>query len=169
MRRTLNTAVLVGFALTLAMVVAAADNPYRRPLKAKGFSAQAVSLPPRTVGQTVMRSERALAVEIRIPVEGYLPRGLEPTLLIDGKPTKAASRVVGAQGQVTTLGFLIEDPGLLKEGARLALQMGGDSHTRSSVPGALRRGQIRPLESVTERESLPSLNQWLRQAKPSSK
>jgi len=168
MRRTMTILVVVGIALTLARVAAATESRYERPLKAKGFTTRAIVLPARTVGETVIRAKPALAVEIDIQVENYLPRGLEPTLLIDGKPVKVASGVAGVEGQLTTLSFVIEDPGLLKDGVRLGLQMGDDQRTRSSVPGTLRRNQIRPLEQA-DRGSLPTLDQWLRQAAPTAK
>ena len=169
MRMARRTLLLIGFALALAGVSAAAENPYRQPLKAKGFSARAVVLPARSVGRTVMRAESALAVEIRIQVEDYFPRALEPTLFIDGKPVRAASGIAGVQGRITTLSFVIEEPGPLKDNATLALQMGDDKRTRSPVPGRLRRHQIHPLEQAeTERAKLPTLQQWLRQPKPAA-
>ncbi len=63
---------------------------------------------------------------------------------------------------MTTLGFLIEKPGVLKEGAVLALQMGDDAQTRARVPGVLRLDKIQPLgPDEARRWGLPALDEWL--------
>jgi hypothetical protein len=150
----------------LVPLEAAAQRPYLQPLKTTGFTARAVVLPPRTIGKTVIRTKHALAVEIRVQIENYLPRGLEPTLFIEEVPVVAASGVIGVEGHVTTLGFLVEKPEILKEGATLALQMGDDVQTRSRVPGVLRREMIRPLDpDETRRWGLPTLDEWLSRPK----
>ena len=161
MRRVLRLLLFLGCTLALTPAARAAENPYQRPMKAKGFTARAVALPARSVGETVLRTAPAVGVEILIQVEDYLPRGLEPTLLIDGKPAKVASGVRSVQARLTTLGFLIESPGVWKEGATLALQMGDDKRTRASVPGTLHRKQVRPLDQDGDRGSLPALPPWL--------
>lgn len=139
-----------------------AQNPYLDPLKPTGFSLQAVTLSPRAVGSTTLRARPTLAVAVRVTVEDYIPRGLEPTLLIDGAPVPAASGVAEVQGRVTTLVFLVEDPDLLKDGARLALQLGDDPKTRVQVPGVLRRAAIQaPDQEEVRRLGLPSLADWL--------
>lgn len=140
----------------------AAQSPYLQPLKPTGFSLQAVGLPPRAIGSTALRAKGALAVAVRVTVEDYVPRGLEPTLLIDGAPVPAASGVTAVQGRVTTLTFLVEAPELLKDGATLALQMGDDPKTRAPVPGVLRREAIQaPDPEEVRRLGLPSLAEWL--------
>lgn len=150
--------------LALALVASEgqAQNPYVQPLKPKGFTVQAVGLPSRSVGSTTLRARAALAVVVRVEVEDYVPRGLEPTLLIDGRPAPAPSGVTGVQGSVTTLSFLVETPDALRDGASLALQWGDDAKTRVQVPGALRRDAIQPAASdETQRLGLPSLTDWL--------
>lgn len=139
-----------------------AQNPYDQPLKPTGFSLEAVGLSPRAVGSTTLRARPALAVAVRVAVEDYVPRGLEPTLFIDGAPVPAASGVTGVQGRVATLTFLVEDPNLLKDGAPLALQLGDDPKTRVQVPGVLRRAAIKaPDQEDVRRLGLPSLAEWL--------
>lgn len=139
-----------------------AQSPYEQPIKPTGFSLQALALPPRAIGSTTLRAKGALAVAVRVTVEDYIPRGLEPTLLIDGTPVPAASGMTAAQDRVTTLTFLVEAPHLLKEGATLALQMGDDPKTRTEVPGVLRRGAIQPPDPAEVRRlGLPSLAEWL--------
>lgn len=147
---------------TPALGADTAPGPYRQPLKPRGMTLQAVTLPPRTIGTHVVRAHPALAVAINVAVADYLPRGLEPTLLIDGMPVRTSSGVSGVQGPVTTLTFLVEDPALLKDGARVALQMDRDPKTRVDVPGVLRRNAIRPPDPAElQRLGLPTLSEWL--------
>ena len=80
-----------------------AQNPYLQPLKPTGFSLQAIGLPPRALGPTTLRAQGTLAVAVRVTAEDYIPRGLEPTLLIDGVAIQTASGITGVQGRVTTL------------------------------------------------------------------
>lgn len=154
---TLNLMVLVLFPL-----VGYAQAPALPLLRPTGFTAEAVGLPPRAIGSTTLRARGALAVAIRVTVEDYVPRGFEPTLLIDGVPVPAASGITGVQGRVTTLSFLLENPDLLKDGASLALQLGDDPQTRAPIPGVLRRESIRaPDPDESRRLGLPSLADWL--------
>ena len=121
-----------------------------------------MGLPVRAFGSTTLRARSALAVEIRVTVEDYLPRGLEPTLLIDRLPVRAPSGITAVQGRMTTLSFLVENPELLRDGAMLALQMGDDPKTRVQVPGILRRDAIQaPDVNEARRLGLPSLAEWL--------
>jgi len=157
----------VAIALSLlGLVLVASDghaqNPYLQPLKPTGFSLQALGLPPRAIGSTTLRARAALAVAVQVTVEDYLPRGLEPTLLIDGVPVTAASGITGVQGRVTTLSFVVETPSPLRDGATLALQLGDDPTTRAQVPGVLRRDAIKaPDSDEVRRLGLPSLAEWL--------
>jgi hypothetical protein len=145
-----------------------AQNPYLQPLKPTGFSLQAIGLPPRALGPTTLRAQGTLAVAVRVTAEDYIPRGLEPTLLIDGVAIQTASGITGVQGRVTTLSFLVEAPGPLRDGATLALQLGDDPKTRVQVPGVLRREGIQaPDPDDVRRLGLPSLGEWL--ARPSPK
>jgi hypothetical protein len=132
------------------------------PLRPTGFTVQAVALPARAIGATPVRARATLAASIQVTVEDYAPRGMEPTLLIDGVAVPAASGISGVQGRVTTLTFLVDDPDLLKDGATLALQMGDDPKTRAPIPGVLRRAAIRsPDPDEARRLGLPSLADWL--------
>lgn len=141
----------------------AGQNPYTQPLKPKAFTASATALPPRTIGKTVIRAKHSLAVEIRVEVEDYLPRNMEPTLMIDGVPLVGPSGVAGVEGKITTLFFVVEKPDLLKDKATLTIQMGDDERTRAVVPGALQRDKIKPLDpNETKRLDLPALTEWLR-------
>lgn len=168
MHRIVVALFVLGVGLGLTLFGAAEQNSYKKSLKPKGFTAHAVVLPPRTIGKTVIRDQTALAVEIRIQVEDYLPRDMEPKLMIDGVPVNGASRVIGVEDGITTLGFLVEKPNLLKEGATLEVQMGDEVETRSRVPGVLQREKILPLDKEeTQRWELPPLDKWLLQTKPS--
>ena len=132
-------------------------------MRPKGFTSRAVVLPPRSIGKTVIRPQPALAVDIRIEVEDYVPRGMEPTLLINGKPVPAASGLVKVGGKVSTLSFVIDQPAALEEGAALELQMGERVESRTRVPGVLRRKEIRPLDlKEAQRQQVPALTDWLR-------
>jgi hypothetical protein len=157
----------VVIALTLIALVGlppgvGAQAPAAPLLRPTGFTAQAIGLPPRAIGSTTLRARGALAVAVQVTVEDYIPRGLEPTLLIDGVPVPAASGITSVQGRVTTLSFVVENPDLLKDGAALALQLGDDAKTRAAVPGTLRRDSIRnPDPDESRRLGLPSLADWL--------
>ena len=140
-------------------------HPYQQPPKARDFSAEAVVIPSQAIGKTVIRAQPSLGVEIKVRVEDYLPRGMEPTLLIGGVPVEGRSWVSGTEGNVTTLSFLVEEPELLKEGAEVTLQT-GDEATRVRVPGRLQLGQIKPLQPEEEkRQGLPPLQGWLKQGR----
>lgn len=135
---------------------------YSRPLRVRGFTAQATTLPAQSIGTTVIRKTPAIAVEFLVQVVDFLPRGLEPQLFIDGNPVVAPTRVVKVEDNITTIGFLVEKPNVLKEGAALDIQMGDDIRTRSRIPGQLQRGEIRLIpEEQLRRLGLPSLRQWL--------
>ena len=149
-------------ALVLCPPVGYAQAPGFPPLRPTGFTAEAIGLPPRAIGSIRVRERAALAVALRVAVEDYVPRGLEPTLLIDGVPVAAASGITSVQGRVTTLSFVVDSPDLLKDGASLALQLGDDPQTRVSIPGVLRRESIRaPDPDESRRLGLPSLADWL--------
>ena len=165
MNRVIIALSLLG--VTLVTPLGHTQTPSLQVLKPTGFSAQAVALPPRAIGSTTLRARAALAVVIRLAVEDYVPRGLEPTLLIDGVVTPAASGVTGVQGRTTTLSFLVESADALKDGASLALQWGDDPKTRAQIPGTLRRDAIQPADpSETGRLGLPSLAEWLSRPPP---
>jgi hypothetical protein len=148
--------------LVLIVSTGHAESPYLDPLRPTGFSLHAVGLPPRAIGSTILRAQGTLAVAVQVTVEDYVPRGLEPTLLMDGVPILVASGVTGVHGRVTTLSFLVERPGLLKDGAILGLQLGEDPKTRTQIPGVLRRDTIQaPDPDEARRLGLPSLAEWL--------
>jgi hypothetical protein len=148
--------------LTLGVPAGHAQDAYLQPLKPTGFSAQAVALPPRSIGSTTLRARAALGVMVRVTVEDFIPRGLEPTLVIDGIAMSTPSGVTGVQGRITTLSFLVESPEALRDGASLAVQWGDDPRTRAQVPGSLRREAIQPADpGDTQRLGLPSLGEWL--------
>jgi hypothetical protein len=140
-----------------------AANPYQTPLKPSGFEARAVAVPPLALpGELAPEAAAHLGVEIRVQVTDYLPRALEPTLVIDGEPIEARTRIVAVEGDVTTLGFLVDTPEHLKDGASLAVQMGEDETTRASLPTVLRLEEIRPLDPAeAKKHGLPDLKSWL--------
>jgi hypothetical protein len=139
-----------------------AANPYQAPLKPAGFEARAVAVPPVAPPGQPAPAAAHLGVEIRVQVADYLPRALEPTLVIDGEPIEARTRIVAVEGAVTTLGFLVETPERLKDGASLAVQMGEDETTRAPLPAVLRLEEIRPLDPAEAKEhGLPDLESWL--------
>ena len=159
------------FAVLLAVsaytaAVAQDSQDYRRPMKPRSFNAKAVVLSPHKIGDRQIRAQNTLAVEVQIEVEDYLPRALEPVLVINDKPVKTRSRVVKVEGDKTTLGFVLEKPELLKDDARLSVQMGEEEQTRARVPGQLQLERIKPLDKdEAERMKVPQLSEWLK-AKP---
>lgn len=157
------------FGLGLVTVETSAKNPYLEPLKPQSFKANALVVPSRQLGAEVLRKGGALGVEVQVNVEDFLPRALEPTLVIDGVPVEGPYRIVSVQDPVTTLGFLVEKPELLKEGASLSIRMGDDKRTEAKVPGALYRKNIQPLEEEKAKQmNMPSLEEWLTRASPAS-
>ena len=155
---------LFSVGLLWAPIFVGAQSPYLEPLKVKGFEAHAVAFQVRPATPQEPAATR-LGVETQVQVVNYLPRALEPTLIIDGAPLPARSRVVSVEGDVTTLGFLVDSPAPLKDGAILAIQMGDEVRTRSRVPGVFKLDAIRPLEAAeAQRLGLPDLKTWLRQS-----
>ena len=122
-------------AVVLAVLPAAAHepNPYRQSLKAKSFSTQ-VYAPDVTDTElaTAMRVPRKTVIEVQVVIENFLPRALAPVLIIDGQQASRRSRIVETKNSLTTIGFLVEQPSLLREGASLAVQMGDQNETRST-------------------------------------
>lgn len=152
--------------LGLAVSSALADNPYLEPLKPKTFTAGAVVLPAREIGTMTFREKRTLAVEIQVQLEDFLPRNMEPTLLINGVPVEGGTRVVRVEDRVTTIGFMVEQPQLLTEGAVLSVRMEDVPGTQAKVPGELRQANIKGLSTDLMKErDLPSLAEWLQQRK----
>jgi hypothetical protein len=132
--------------------------------KPRGFTAQAIALPAHSIGKTVIRAQPVLAVDIRVDVEDYTPRGMEPTLIIGGTPVPAASGLAAVEGRVSKLSFVLQKPEFLKDGAKLELQTGDDPRSRVAVPGELRLDSIRPLDpGQSKRFNLPNLSEWLKQ------
>jgi hypothetical protein len=161
-------AVLIFTSAVLAIAAAdGPDGPGLAPLKPTGFTAQAIVLSPLRVGDTIVRKGKEVAVQIRVSLADYQPRGMEPTLVINGEPRKLDSGVVGVDGRTTTIAFVVDRPELLAEGATFALQMGEKAEERVAIPGALRRDAIKPLAAATvKRERVPSLKEWLAGSHP---
>lgn len=161
------TVFLLGFGLFTSD--ASAKNPYLEPLKPQSYKANAIIAPSRQLGAEVLRKGGTLGVEIQVEVQDFLPRALEPTLVIDGVPVRGPHRIVKVQDRITTLGFLVEKPELLKDGASLAVRMGDDKQTQAKVPGALSQENIQPLaEEKAKQMNMPSLKEWLKRPNPSS-
>ena len=153
-------------AISLGALESTSQNPYLEPLKPKSFSAQAVAVPVSKPGTLAREQQQTLAVEIQVQFEDFLPRNMEPTLLIDGVPVDGGTRVVKTEGHMTVIGFLVKRPQLLKDGAALQVRMGDAPGTQAKVPGMLQRNDIRPLASQPARQAeVPSLADWLRQEK----
>jgi hypothetical protein len=159
MHRTIILLLSVGLLWTPIVVEA---QSYLEPLNIKGFEAHAVAFQAKPAIANEPAASQ-LGVEFQVQVVNYLPRGLEPTLIIDGVPLPTRTRVVSVEGEVTTLGFLVDSPAPLKDGAILAVQMGDEVRTRSRVPGTLKLDAIKPLEGAdAQRLGLPDLKTWLR-------
>lgn len=141
------------------------ENPYQAALRPTSFEAKAVVAPAVAPPGEVVRKPARLGVEIRVEFSDYLPRGLEPVLVIGGESIKTATRIVSVEDGVTTVGFLVDEAGLLREGASLAVQMGDEESTRAALPASLRLQEIQPLDSESARSlALPDLRTWLEEA-----
>lgn len=154
-----KTAILLtALAFFAAALVMAEKNPYRASLKARRFDTQVVVLPPKTLGKTIIRKKAGVTVEIAVSIEDYLPRALEPILLINGNPAGRLGRIISVKGNITKLGFVVEKLKLLEEGAVISVQMGDDLRTWSKVPGNFSLKQVRPLQkSEVKRWKVPAL------------
>jgi hypothetical protein len=153
-------------AVRLGALESTSQNPYLEPLKPTSFSAQAIVVPVRKPGALGREHKQTLAVEIQVQFEDFLPRNMEPTLLIDGVPVDGGTRVVLTEDRMTVMGFLVKKPQLLKDGAALEVRMEDAPGTRAKVPGMLQRSNIRPLASQPARQAdVPSLEEWFGRGK----
>jgi len=165
----MNRCIVLSSGILLAMAAHAGggETPPRPPIEPKGFVTAAVALPARSIGATVVRAKPALAVEFRVDVANYVPRDMEPTLVLDGTPTSGPSGVLGVHEGITTLGFIVERPDRLRDGAAVALQYGPDERNRVSVPGVFQRADVRPLAPDEAKNlKLPSLDAWFETGVP---
>lgn len=162
----MRSAIIVGLGMLMGLNEAGAQDPYRQPLKPRDFAVQATVLPRRAVGKTVLRAQPELAVEIHVRFEDFLPRGMEPTLLISGTPASVYSFVKGVEGNLTTVAFVVTKPELLREGAELSVQVGDDERTRARLPERLELSKIKPLSAEeAKKHGVPTLAEWLRRGK----
>ena len=78
-------------------------------------------------------------------------------ILIDGKRAGYSIGVVGVKGDITTLGFVVQETDILHDGGELAVQMGDDEQTRAAISKKLRRSAIKPLDEESARKfNLPA-------------
>lgn len=152
------------FLLQIFGVTFCTAGPYQEPPKPEGWTARAMVLPPQPAATDAARQKAALAVEVLVAIRDFLPRDMEPTLWIGDLRADTRSRVVKVEGGVTTLGFLVENPKLLREDAPLAVQTGEDAKTRAAVPGGtLKLDRIAPADPAELRRfNLPAVKDWLR-------
>lgn len=144
-----------------ALVAVAQQNPYLQPLNAQQYFIQTVVTQPKRLGKTVLQENAELAVKVLVEVKNYLPRALEPQLLIAGEPVGYSIGVIEVSDGISVLGFHISDPRQIVDGAEVAIQMGTDKRTRTKLSQPLQMSKIAPLSADTaEKFNLPrSFNQ----------
>ena len=122
--------------LALAVVGAtmAQENPYKQPLRVESVEVHVVVADASPAEMMMaLASEEPPPAEIRVTVRDYLPRALEPTLLIGDEVASRGYRIVDVQDNLTTLGFILIDPGVVTEDSEISIQMGSDTDTRAAV------------------------------------
>lgn len=129
MRRTVTG--ITGFLLSVALVGHAQDSPYEAPLDLQAMSVHAFAEDQETA-VAALAADEVLPVEVRLKIRDFLPRALEPVLVIDGEAVEARSRVVAVEDDITEIGFLLDDPTVLDPGAEISVQMGNVEDTRST-------------------------------------
>lgn len=132
--------------LLAGLVIAEEDNPYRSALQAESYEIEAAVLESARIGSVTLREEPELVARVHVRIRNYLPRALEPTLLINGEKTGYSIGVVDVEDDVTTVGFVVPQHALLQDGAKIAVQMGDDEETRSSLERPVSRSAIKPLD-----------------------
>jgi len=140
---------LIVITITLSIVItglsvnAGSTPPYKQPIKAESADVRVyVDRPPevmRVEDLKIMldRPDEAPPVEVQIRVRDYMPRSLSPVLVIAGEPAARKYRIVSHENNVTVLGFLLEQPQLLKSKGDIRIQYGDDPDTRSRSVGNL--------------------------------
>jgi|GEM_PF-4039118 len=119
------------------------ESPYKQPIMAESADVRVfVDRPPEVMrihDLKIMldKPDEAPPVEVQIRVRDYLPRSLSPVLIIAGEPAARKYRIVSHEDNVTVLGFLLDQPQLLKSKGDIRIQYGDDPDTRSRSVGNL--------------------------------
>jgi hypothetical protein len=125
------------------LVNAGSESPYKQSIMAESADVRAyVDRPPevmRIEDLEIMldKPDEAPPVEVQIRVRDYMPRGLSPVLIIAGEHAARKYRIVSHENNVTVLGFLLDQPQLLKSKGDIRIQYGDDPDTRSRSVGNL--------------------------------
>ena len=137
--KRLNTPLLflTVFLVSIHPAHAETDARYKLPIRAELVLIQVYVAEPAKVTvpqlqQMLQRKSDVLGAEIVMHIHEYLPRGLSPVLLIDEEPAAHRYRIIDSNDRITTVGFLLDNPDMLKEGGRITVQYGEDSDTRSA-------------------------------------
>lgn len=137
--KPLNTALILVtvFVVSFNPVCADTDARYKQPMRAESVVIQIYVAEPAKVAtpqirELLQRKNEVLGAEVTMDIREYLPRGLSPVLLIDDEPAAHRYRIIDSNDRITSVGFLLDSPDMLKEGARITVQYGEDSETRSS-------------------------------------
>jgi hypothetical protein len=138
----------------ILVVSSAHANPYRQPLQTRGYTVNTVAVPPISIGAETVRASPMLAAEVLVEVQNFMPRALEPTLLVNGEPAGRSAGIAEVREDGTTvLRFIVENASVLQDNASLAVQMGDDESTRGQLMTPLDRSAIKPLSEADAQRS----------------
>ena len=148
MRHTMANLVTMFLAL-LPFGVGAQEDPYRQALAVEQFRVHVFTSDgdPGTAMKNLAADE-SIPTEVRVRISNYLPRALEPVLVINGQPVPTRSRIISAEGDITEIGFLLIDSRVLDVGVEIAVQMGAEQTTRSSSKLEFSRELIEVLDTT---------------------
>lgn len=152
-----NYLIIVAFLVLVSSGIGSSEsNPYRRSLEAVNYEAKTMVLGKKRIGTVELRKEVSLAVEVHVQVKNFLPRAMEPWLMINGEKIGYSIGVVTVDNDTTTLGFIVPEHKQLKDGGELSIQMGDEQKTRAILSQTLRRNAIKPLdEASVKKYNLP--------------
>ncbi len=128
------------------------SNPYRQALEAVDYEVMTTVLEKKSIGSVELRGEASLAVEVQVQVKDFLPRAMEPWLMVNGKKTGYSIGVISVENDTTTLGFVVPEHNLMRDGSEIAIQMGDEQRTRTILNQPLKRSAIKPLDAETAKK-----------------
>lgn len=128
------------------------SNPYRQALTAVNYEVRTTVLEKKRIGSVELREEASLAVEVQVQVKDFLPRAMEPWLMVNGKKIGYSIGVISVENETTTLGFVVPEHNLMRDGSEIAIQMGDEQRTRAILNQPMRRSAIKPLDTETAKK-----------------
>lgn len=167
--------VLMAGAPLLATIIPAQgqDDPYRQKMSVRSFDIKAAvpttsPLANRLRGAgpdaPAVRSNPPaadagkLAAEVQVIVRGYVPRAVDPVLVVDGgmRGTLTGIEVINAEGDSRLTFTVLNAADVLRQGSELAIQVGDQEETRTRISEGVKLENVKPLDAGTaRRHNLP--------------